>query len=866
MNGNNVVRLVLTAFVLIWAVISLTPMRDTPFEDYLYSRITAESDADEIEVTPQSENLEDFQALVERAKTRLSESANDPENPIPSLYTAIRVVANEEAIDLSKYFSDLRILDVANIKKKNDIVLGALMRESRGKLQPGLDLAGGLSVTFQIPEEKLESPGFLRDEQLKDARQVILDRIDALGVAEPIARVKGDSMIEVQIAADSNVDPGTIGKPALLEFSEVHRTQRPYPGSTPPLGYVEKVQEIEDPDTGEMIEQPLYVKRIPAMTGKAVQQARAQLTGVGGFEVGISFTSDGGQKFAELTGKIASENSSSNVGRLAIILDGKLVSAPTVRERINGGNAVITGNFSQREAIGLANALNNPLEVPLNIVEMNQVEPTLATSAQQASTNAAIIGASLVALFMIVWYGVGGILAMITVAANVLIVLAALASMNATITLPGIAALVLTIGMAVDANILIFERIREELKAGKSIGHAVTDGYNKVFSTIMDANVTTLITSLILIYFGTGPVKGFGVTLSVGILSTVFCALIMSRWMIEGAVKIGFLRNVPTRVNALDRSQVPFMNSARRAFAFSWAIVVIGIVAFVAHFDNVFGIDFKGGDELTVSYEQALSSDEIIDVANANGFQEVNPIFQTPVGATTPTLIIQTESDQGDNFFAALTESHPEAGLELIGKTQIGASVGDEVKSSAFWSISISLIAILLYIAVRFEFGYGLGALVATVHDALMTIGLFVALGEFLHIGSGQFTAPMIAAVLMTMGYSINDTIVVFDRIREELEMNPGMNLKKVIHFSINRVLSRTLLTSLTTLFASLALHLFGAGVVVDFALVFLIGVITGTFSSIFIASPIFYWYHKGDRQSVEKGEILPTYNWTSNE
>ncbi|HKJ90734.1 MAG TPA: protein translocase subunit SecF, partial [Oceanipulchritudo sp.] len=454
-----------------------------------------------------------------------------------------------------------------------------------------------------------------------------------------------------------------------------------------------------------------------------------------------------------------------------------------------------------------------------------------------------------------------------------LLVIGALASFGATITLPGVAALVLTIGMAVDASILIFERIREEIKLGKSLHNAVVAGYEKAFSTIIDANVTTLITALILVWLGTGPVRGFGVTLSAGILATVFCSLVTSRFLIEGIVKIGLLKN-PFRLQLFQNTSFAFLNYARRAFVASWALVIIGVVSFIMHFDQAFGIDFTGGDEVTVSYENRLSSQEVDAVASEAGyineageemsFGEVNIFFQTPLGAEQEIMVVQTEPDKGEQFFAALKAAFPEAGLEEIGMTQIGSAVGEEVTRSAFLSILVALVAILLYIALRFEIGYGLGAVVATIHDMLMTVGIFITLGEFLGLGSGQFSGPMIAAILMTVGYSINDTIVVFDRVREELDLNPGMNLRKVIHQSINRVLNRTVLTSLTTLLASLMLFIFGAGVIKDFALVFMIGILTGTFSSVFIASPVFFWYHKGDRKSVEKGEILPSYDWTA--
>ena len=872
MKGNHLARLLVSVAFLAWAAASLTPVSDTAYEDYLVERVTDRIDRDGITVLlSQEENTEAFTALLNRAQARVDVTVADTSVTNSTLFVELMAITTEENIDLVEYYSDLRIRDIANLEKRNRLVLNRLLRDSKGSLQPGLDLAGGVSVTLQLPEDSLQASGNLRAQELEQARQVILNRIDAYGVAEPIVRVKGDSQIEIQIAGldtDQNTEIITeLIKPAKLEFSVVHRTQFPRAGSLPPLGYIERIAEREDPETGSTIEIPLYVKRIPIMTGDHLERARATITNSGGFEVFMDFTSEGGNIFSEMTAQMARENQSTNtIGQLAIILDDKVVSYPTVREQISGGSAVITGQFSQREAVGIATALNNPLSIDLEVAELKNVSGTLADEAKSSSARAAMIGGGLVILFMLGWYGIAGISAVITVGLNIFLVMGSLAAFGATLTLPGVAALVLTIGMAVDATILIFERIREELRAGKSMTHAVTDGYEKAFSTIVDANVTTLITALVLIYFGTGPVRGFGLTLAIGIGSTIITALITSRLFMDGLAHSGLMKNLPNRFSLLGREERPFLKFARPAFLTSWTIVAFGIIALWLHWDRAFGIDFTGGDEVQVSYESSLSDEQLVGAANAAGFDQVNILRLSPIGATTEIVTLQTEADQGAGVYDALLLAYPDTGLAKIGVTQIGPSVGEEVKSGAIKAISISLLAMLIYIALRFEFGFGLGALTATVHDVLLTVGVFFALGEFLGIGSGQFTAPMIAAVLMTVGYSINDTIVVFDRVREELELNPGMGLKRIIHMSINRVLTRTILTSLTTLFASLALYLFGAGVIVDFALVFLIGVITGTFSSIFIASPIFFWYHKGDRQSVERGEILPSYDWGSEE
>jgi SecD/SecF fusion protein len=872
MNGTNLFRLIITILVTAWAVTELVPPTGTPFEQYIVSHLSVGENAEGEEA-----NLEEFQTLLDRANEQVEAAGGDATSPYATLYTALLKIAEDESIDLSQYFTDINIQEIKNLKKKNRILMAELLRRSKGEISLGLDLNGGVAITFEIDEGSLSDDNFFRQRQLEDARQVILDRVDGLGVAEPVVRVKGDNLIEVQMPGINTQDnpniAETIGAPAMLEFKLAHRTQTPRPGAEPPIGFEVKTQEFEDPETGEIREEPVYVKIIPVMTGEIIEEAQPQITQTGGYEVTMNFTGEGRQQFAEVTGQIAAGNTEFNIGRLAIVLDGKLVSSPTVRERINSDSARITGSFTQREAFELANALNNPLAVEMEVAEMYEVGPTLAQDARNASIRAGIFGGTLVIVFMIIYYGMAGLVAMLTVALNLLLVIGALASFGATITLPGVAALVLTIGMAVDASILIFERIREELKLGKSVHNAVVAGYEKAFSTIVDANVTTLITALILVWLGSGPVRGFGITLSAGILATVFCSLVTSRFIIEGLVQIGLMKN-PFRLQLFQNTRFNFLDYARKAFAASWALVIIGVISFIFHLDEAFGIDFTGGDEVTVSYEERLSSQDVETVAEeaayvaesgeALPFGETNIFFQTPLGAQQEVMIVQTEPDKGEQFFTALQAAYPEAGLQEIGMTQIGSAVGDEVTRSAILSILVALLGILLYIALRFEFGYGLGAVVATVHDMLMTIGIFVTLGEIFGLGSGQFSAPMIAAILMTVGYSINDTIVVFDRVREELDLNPGMNLRKVIHHSINRVLNRTVLTSITTLLASLMLFLFGAGVIKDFALVFLIGILTGTFSSMFIASPVFYWYHKGDRKSVEKGEILPSYDWSS--
>jgi SecD/SecF fusion protein len=622
----------------------------------------------------------------------------------------------------------------------------------------------------------------------------------------------------------------------------------------------------------EANERPIWVRRLWSADGEIIEKAYPRQDQMGGWEVGLDFTSEGAQIFADLTGQVAemSDPVTGQPGRMAIVLDSQLESAPSVRQKIDGGSAVIEGNFNQREAKMLSDILNNPLKVSLEIGEKYEVSPTLAAGALSSSLQACILGAVLVIAFMVVYYKAGGLVAVLSVGTNVLLVIACLAGIfQATFTLPGMAALVLTIGMAVDANILIFERIREELKAGKSTENALLGGYEKAFSTIIDANFTTLITASILIWLGTGPVKGFGITLAIGIVTSVFCALFISRLLLTVLVSSGIknLISLSTIAKSDPRAEIDFHKYRKLAFLISWVVVAVGIASIYSNKDKILGIDFRGGEESIISFSEMVDAGDLESTfASSPEVGEVQHVYRSEVGSgdEASRLVLQTEVGKGREALSLLQANFPSAELVEEGMSNIGASVSNQITSDAISSVLVALLGILLYVAIRFEMGYAIGAVVATVHDVLMTIGLFVLLGTLSGgaLCSGQFTAPMIASILMIVGYSINDTIVVFDRIREELELNPVTNLRKIILIAINRVLSRSIITSFTTLLAAISLWIFGAGIINDFAFVFVIGIITGTFSSIFIASPIFYFWHKGDRKHVEEGEILPKYEW----
>ena len=800
------------------------------------------------------------------------------------------------------FFTEAQIVREPDQAKRNSIVLKQLLVSSQGRLKLGLDLQGGVSFTLKVDPTGAESgekgvgdkSNVSPADMVNQAIQVMEQRVNQFGVAEPVIRPVGTLSLEVQLPGeDAANNPDVIDalkKPAKLEFRQVHRTERPAETDRerslrsmpvdPMLGAASAISTYEvltlrdvDSRTGEITINRYYVRKAADATGKIIKSASGRSDDGISFYVDMKFTDEGSKKFGDLTAKIAEGNSRS-IGQLAIVLDGKLQSAPTVREAIRSTGATITGSFSREEAVELANVLNNPLEFPLITQDVTSVGPSLAKDAQGKSVVASLVAVGLVVFFMVGFYVWGGFIAILGMILNLVMILGALAYFGATITLPGVAALVLTLGMAVDANILIFERVREEAALGKDRSVALREGYARATWTIIDANLTTLLTALILVFMGSGPIRGFGITLTIGIFTTVFTSLVTCRGLQELAISRGVMTRVfglPVFKPTLD---IPFLNFARLAFIASWVIIALGLGELAYKGKEAFGKDFRGGESALVAIAPGAKVDtgKITALATSIGLADTTVTVQTPVGGGEPTLRIETEltKDKSKGEFAnvaaivgAIKANNPEilkdrtasADKLMLSKEAIGGSVSSELRTNAIWSVVLALLGIGIYVSLRFEAGFGVAAMVATLHDVLMTIALFVFFG-------GQFNATLIAAILLIIGYSINDTIVVFDRIREELQSNPGRSLRDIIHFAINRTLSRTILTSATVFLCAVALWAFGAGDVRLYGEIFIYGVLTGTFSSIFIASPVFYWWHKGERKGVDAAELPRTYSW----
>jgi len=839
MLKRNLWKILLSLAILVWAVSEILPLHDTPFIDYARQHATAKP--------------ADFGKLADEAAVRKKNLQAVSE------YVALKQIGKERRLDLSEFFPDINIEStLKNVEKRNDLVLNELLRRSKSKVQLGLDLAGGVAFTLEAvdkPGEKA-TDATARKDKITKAMDIIRARIDSFGVAEPSIRQVGENRIEVQLPALNTRDNpdivNNVKAPARLDFRKVHPTIVPGPGVETPPGYEPMTLDIEGRG-GESATEELFVKRVPEMSGNMISDSRARPDMYGKPEVMMQFTSEGKKRFAEVTRDIASEKQTTgHDGRLAIVLDNKLYSAPLVHDEIDSDSAQISGGaMTDREAINLANVLNNPLDVELAVKQQYEVGPTLAADAIASGQRAAVIGISLVAAFMITYYTAGGVVAVITLAMNLLIILGVMASIGATMTLPGLAGIVLTMGMAVDANILIFERMREELNLGKSLKTALVAGYDKAFTTIVDAHVTQLAICAVMIGLGHGPIKGFGVTLAIGVFSTLFSVLITSHLVMEWLIESDIVKKMPM-MHLLHSEKTDFVKYGKPAFIVSWTIVLIGLVVVFSKGDRIKGIDFAGGDVITVSYKQHIDPAEVRKVAGSLQFNDVTP---TEIAGTS-TMRIETPAGKSEALLKALQQANPQAGVEKAGGESIGPTIGQEIEGNALKALLASFVITLLYIAFRFEFGFGVGAVVASVHDILMTIGLFVIFGH-------QFNAPMVAAILSIAGYSINDTVVVFDRIREELKLNPTMKLRDVINLALNRVFSRSIMTSVTVFLSALALYVFGTGIMTDLALTFMIGVVTGTFSSIYIASPVFYWWHKGDRKHVEAhADVAPKYEW----
>ena len=595
------------------------------------------------------------------------------------------------------------------------------------------------------------------------------------------------------------------------------------------------------------------------LEGDRVIDARSQPDPNTG-EVLVSLAMD--NKGAKIWGEMTTEAAQDNNRELAIVLDDEVVSAPRVNEPILSGDSQIQGDFTIQEGTDLANILQiGKLPAKTKNIQEALVGPSLGQENINRSLQSLLIGFSLVLIFMIIYYGVGGVVSIIALFANLFFIFGALSSYGTVLTLPGIAGIVLTIGMAVDANVIIFERVREELRGGKSMLTAIRDGFQHSYSAIIDANVTTILVAMILAYFGLGPIKGFAVVLIIGVISSLFTAVLLGRLMIDWWTGQGREMSFWTSISEkwFGNIGIDWLGKRKIAYVISGTIIVLGIGSFVLRGFEL-GVDFKGG------YSYNVELIESIDVSAEDIRKELTTAFESePVvkavdasntfNITTAYLINDDADDAEDRVMAKLFEGFnqihggnleldqfksPEGiGTHVTSSSKVGPTIADDIQKSSIKATVFALLIIFFYIFIRFNrWQYSLGAVAALFHDTLIVLSIF-SLGYGILPWSMEIDQAFIAALLTVIGYSINDTVVVFDRIREYLNTYISVPKTEVINRAVNSTISRTLITSLTTLFVVLILFVFGGGSIKGFAFALVIGIIVGTYSSVFIATPL---------------------------
>jgi SecD/SecF fusion protein len=838
MNRNHLWKLVLILGLLAWSVYEMNPPTSRPLIEYFRTRAVSRDDA--------------FKTIVDRAQ------AAEKEHPLHDYANLLEAIGTN---DITHYFP---FFDVKKEAHPTTYVLNRLQREAAGKIKLGLDLQGGVSFLVEMGTNNLADSNtnangtVTTDTALNQAIEVLRKRVDKFGVAEPLIQPEGDNRILIQLPGLSETGmadaQSSISKVAFLEFKLVH------PESDDLLAHGEIAPGYElkssphnyhNQEKGPML--PGYlVKRRAELTG-GIKTAIVTRDNFGAPEV--AFTLD--DEAARIFGKVTREN----VGhQLAIILDGELHTAPNINGAIENGSGEITGNYTFEEARSLANVLQNPLKTPLKIIGQNNVDPTLGKDSIRSGIKASIIGVIAVSAFMLVYYMLAGLVANVALICNIIILLGVMCALNATFTLPGIAGVVLTIGMAVDANVLIFERIREETAKGKSLRGALSAGYDRAFSTIFDSHVTTLISSVILIFMGTGPVKGFGVTLTWGVAASLFTALVVTRLIFDWLIIKNYLKSL-RMLHVIRATKLNFMKLAIPAFVASWTLIAVGIGYGVyrgVHEHNLLGVEFAGGESITLSVDQQHkpSVDKIREVASRISGGEVLVAYQHNLSTDTDTLRVTArefgtsgQEALGDKIFNGLKQEFPDANLggqfgKPLSIERVGPTVGEEIQRNALLASLVAMFGILIYVAFRYEFSFAVSAVVAILHDVLMTLGCYFLAGRVLN-------ATTVAAVLTIIGFSINDPIVIFDRIREDLKLGVRGSFRDVVNQALNQTLSRTLITSGTVFIATMSLYIFGGGPINDFAFTFLVGIITGTYSSIYIASAMVLWWHKGHRPKI---------------
>ena len=747
---------------------------------------------------------------------------------------------------------------------------------SAGSIRLGIDLNGGAEFLLELEPNETGSDAAKKRKDIEEnferyrdvAIETLRTRLESENIFESEISPAGGNLISLRVPIVSKEEKSRLERlikmSARLNFCLVHpeneRLAQAYLADPEnfvvPEGY--RMMENTETSRGGKVHRAIYfVEREPQMDGKNISDAFATMNQFGQREIILNFNADGAFRFGEVTSK--------NVGRqLAIILDNILYSAPNIKQAITGGTAQITGDFSREDAETISKALvSGSVPFKVKVQAQYDIDPTIGAETVQDGLWSGVAGTILVMIFMAVYYMRAGLVANISLVINALLMLGAIAAFDVTLTLPGIAGIILTIGMAVDANVLIYERIREELAGGKTIHNAIDIGFDKAFAAIFDSNITTLFVALILLWQGTGAIKGFAMTLAIGIFTTLFTAVFLTRLLFDLMTRFTTVKSLKMLQFVKPGSNINFFKYAKPAMIIFGVLIVASFVTLGIRGRDALGIDFTGGTQIELDYQKMIPAEQIEKILSNAGYQ-VKVNYKTPGsmtsdkkkleillrdkrGASSEKAETANQTDEMTLVSNLLNKSFPDAKYTPDRQSTLGSLIGWTFTKSAILSLSLAILGMLLYMTLRFEFTYSVAANIGTLNDVIVSMGIFLMCG-------GELTLNVVAAGLTLLGYSVNDTIVNFDRIRENRVLLKGMSYREIVNLSLNQTLARTILTSLTVVLVLVMQLCFGGASIRDFVFVMLVGVVVGTFSTIFVSTIIVAYWHKDKEPSTGSG------------
>ena len=856
MNKKPIIlRSLFALLVLAVFLFSMYPLGQTDFYKSMKSMFT----------NPDDPKIE---AVIELAKTK---QAADK-----SMYasTAIEEAAREKGVLLTEFVKP-RIVSSQSLTNNRDVIAHA-RKLSAGSIRLGIDLNGGAEFLLELEPNETGSDAAKKRKDIEEnferyrdvAIETLRTRLESENIFESEISPAGGNLISLRVPIVSKEEKSRLERlikmSARLNFCLVHpeneRLAQAYLADPEnfvvPEGY--RMMENTETSRGGKVHRAIYfVEREPQMDGKNISDAFATMNQFGQREIILNFNADGAFRFGEVTSK--------NVGRqLAIILDNILYSAPNIKQAITGGTAQITGDFSREDAETISKALvSGSVPFKVKVQAQYDIDPTIGAETVQDGLWSGVAGTILVMIFMAIYYMRAGLVANISLVINALLMLGAIAAFDVTLTLPGIAGIILTIGMAVDANVLIYERIREELAGGKTIHNAIDIGFDKAFAAIFDSNITTLFVALILLWQGTGAIKGFAMTLAIGIFTTLFTAVFLTRLLFDLMTRFTTVKSLKMLQFVKPGSNINFFKYAKPAMIIFGVLIVASFVTLGIRGRDALGIDFTGGTQIELDYQKMIPAEQIEKILSNAGYQ-VKVNYKTPGsmtsdkkkleillrdkrGASSEKAETANQTDEMTLVSNLLNKSFPDAKYTPDRQSTLGSLIGWTFTKSAILSLSLAILGMLLYMTLRFEFTYSVAANIGTLNDVIVSMGIFLMCG-------GELTLNVVAAGLTLLGYSVNDTIVNFDRIRENRVLLKGMSYREIVNLSLNQTLARTILTSLTVVLVLVMQLCFGGASIRDFVFVMLIGVVVGTFSTIFVSTIIVAYWHKDKEPSTGSG------------